>query len=341
MPVYRLTVAYDGTRFHGFQRQIENAALTAKTRDNYSNNPVKKRPVYEPDGTRKNCCISVQEVLELVILQDLYPNQTTADEVCLKFSGRTDKGVHARGQTVTVNLPTTTTAGSSSEEEQPNVWKLRQSFNSRLPVDISVVAVACLGPSTTFDPRRDVVQKRYSYTLKYQRKLSEKDQKLLGGPLNSIRHALNDPPCLWVCPWALDDTHLPKLVERLQGTHDYSAFVHKAVRKERENTLTVSSIQFTVMNTRTDFYYYETNGDGPGKEEPFAVPVDFVTARFEFAAKGFRRTMLRNLVGYCVDVCRGLEGVPAVDQVFDAEIGPKARINAAPASGLCLESVSY
>jgi len=341
MPVYRLTVAYDGTRFHGFQRQIENAALTAKTTTTSNGyiNPVKKRPVYEPDGTRKNCCLSVQEVLELVILQDLYPNQTTADEVCLKFSGRTDKGVHARGQTVTVNLPTTTTttAGSSSDvEEPPNVWKLRQSFNSRLPVDISVVAVACLGPSTTFDPRRDVVQKRYSYTLKYQRKLSEKNQKLLGGPLNSIRHALNDPPCLWVCPWALDDTHLPELVERLQGTHDYSAFVHKAVRKERENTLTVSSIQFTVINTHTDFYC-ETDGNG----EPFAFPVDFVTARFEFTAKGFRRTMLRNLVGYCVDVCRGLEGVPAVDQVFDAEIGPKARINAAPASGLCLESVSY
>lgn len=349
MPLYKLVVAYDGTRFHGFQRQIDNAAMMAKS----AARPRKRPQFDESDGTRKRCTMSVQEVLEMVILHDLYPSSsiassnnnnnhptttTTIGEINLKFAGRTDRGVHARGQVVTIRLPVA-----------ENVWRLRQSINSRLPVDISVVQVELL--TADLDPRRDVVEKRYSYTIKYQRcprswSNNNQQSSMIGGPLNSIRHALDDPPCLWVCPWALDDALLPKLLEQLQGTHDYSAFVHKEDRHAKNNTLTIS-IEFVVLETRTDYYEPTSTAedDGNDKEaEAAAFPVDFVTARFDFKGKGFRRSMLRNLVGYSVDVCRGLDSVPSVERVFDSNSnnnGHSVAICAAPASGLCLESVTY
>jgi len=355
MPLYKLVVAYDGTRFHGFQRQIDNSAMTAKS----AVRPRKRPQFDESDGTRKRCTLSVQEVLEMVILHDLYPSSasvsstngnnptttTTIEEINLKFAGRTDKGVHARGQVVTIRLP-----GEGPE----NVWRLRQSINSRLPVDISVISVELL--TVDLDPRRDVVEKRYSYTIKYQRlcpSWSNLQASMIGGPLNSIRHALDDPPCLWVCPWPLDDSLMSKLLEQLQGTHDYSAFVHKEDRQAKNNTLTIA-IDFVVMETRTDYYQPTTivGDDGDSNEvaaaaAAAAIPVDFVTARFDFKGKGFRRSMLRNLVGYSVDVCRGLDGVPPVDRVLDSNSsnnnnnGTSVAICAAPASGLCLESVSY
>lgn len=62
MRIYRLTVAYDGTEFHGFQRQ---------------------------PGVR-----TVQEVLERAL------EQLLSQEVTVVAAGRTDRGVHAEGQVV-------------------------------------------------------------------------------------------------------------------------------------------------------------------------------------------------------------------------------------------------
>lgn len=352
MTMYKLVVAYDGTRFHGFQRQIDNDALDAISLSrNPSLNLPKKRPVMTNNGTRKHCCITVQEVLERIILQDLYPHQTTADIVCMRFAGRTDKGVHARGQVVSFCVPVA----------YENTWKLRQAFNSRLPIDISVVSVEELvDDAISFDPRKDAVLKHYSYTFKYQRKLPvvvasiELDEAMIGGPLNSMRHALNDSSTTWLCPWTLDDSQLPNLVQKLQGTHDYSAFVHKSVRHAQNNTLTVT-IRYTVLNLKTDYYHPTTTLPG-NKDTHYCnnknnepIPVDFVTARLDFEATGFRRTMVRNLVGYCVDVCRKRDGVATCEQVLmdpqnssaDDATSATIAIHAAPALGLCLESVSY
>ena len=135
-------------------------------------------------------------------------------------------------------------------------------------------------------------------------------------------------------PWSLNDSILPKLVEQLRGTHDYTAFVHKEDRHAKDNRLDVA-IDFTIVGTRTD--YFCPNNDNTEQR----IPVDFVTARFDFRSKGFRRTMLRNLVGYMVDVCRGLEHLPTVDQLFSEHDRAPFAISAAPALGLCFESVSY
>jgi tRNA U38,U39,U40 pseudouridine synthase TruA len=76
-----------------------------------------------------------------------------------------------------------------------------------------------------------------------------------------------------------------------------------------------------------------------------SMNVETVTGQFVFEATGFRRTMLRNIVGYFVDQCRvrddedGTTIVMEDKDPFGDEMAGK--INAAPASGLCLESVTY
>src|SRR5690349_20382715 len=109
-----LLVEYDGTGFAGSQAQAN-----ART---------------------------VQDVLEAALLG------LTAEAQRVRFAGRTDSGVHARGQVVT--LDTTTAHGAST---------VRAALNARLPEDVVVRAACEVAPD--FDPRRHALARRYMYTI--------------------------------------------------------------------------------------------------------------------------------------------------------------------------------
>jgi len=113
-----LLVSYDGTRYHGFQTQ--------------------------PNGN------TIQDRLEDAI------RKLTGEEVRVTGSGRTDAGVHARGQVVNFH----TLSRIPAER-----WAL--ALNSRLPEDIVVRAAAEVDPS--FHARRDAVAKTYRYTINTNR----------------------------------------------------------------------------------------------------------------------------------------------------------------------------
>lgn len=318
MPFYlKMKIAYDGSRFSGFQRQMSNISMIQRP---------PKRPHWNTNGTKKEVSVTVQECIEDAVVSysnHMTPKESiTVNDLKLKFAGRTDKGVHARGQVVTVCLP----------KILESLDEIKRGINSRLPMDISVDTVENLGEDEdlVLDPRRDVKMKTYSYTLKYRRKVMVEDASgdQILAPLcqlgtYSFRHAL-DSPCLWLCPWPLDDSRLNDLCERLQGEHNYSAFVHKENRNEQSQILTIKQISVSTQDLTDEI-----------------APV--VLARFVLQAKGFRRTMVRNLVGYCVDVCRGLDTVVELDwdSIWSGSDAVGDRINAAPASGLCLESVVY
>jgi tRNA U38,U39,U40 pseudouridine synthase TruA len=189
-------------------------------------------------------------------------------------------------------------------------------------------------------------------------------------------------------PWALDDSIFPQLCETLRGTHDYSVFVHKQVRYDKSQVMTIDSIDFEII-TEQRIPHEQYN---PVDKTPTTPPVDdkesssssktttattdaaatvqVVTARLVFRAKGFRRTMVRNLVGFCVDRCRGAPALLAqsVDTTTTTTTTPPStttssstwndnqlwtfdndnrreqvasKIHAAPASGLCLDHVLY
>lgn len=109
-----LTVEYDGSKYHGFQYQ-KNAS-------------------------------SVQEELEKSIA-DL-----TGEWVRVHGAGRTDAGVHAKGQVVAFNTRSNIALDA-----------LRQALNHYLPDDIAVIGAYAV--DDTFDPRRDAVARWYRYTV--------------------------------------------------------------------------------------------------------------------------------------------------------------------------------
>ena len=125
-------------------------------------------------------------------------------------------------------------------------------------------------------------QKVYSYTIKYRRKLLPDDNNdglPEMGP-HSIRSAL-DSPCLWVCPWALDDSKLPELCRNLQGLHNFRVFVHKHDRDKQDNH--VLSVDRICVDER---HIVQTAvGHKTQQREEEKAPI--VLARLEFHAKGF------------------------------------------------------
>jgi tRNA pseudouridine38-40 synthase len=110
-------------------------------------------------------------------------------EVALTVAGRTDRGVHARGQV------------ASYEGEPADA----RALNAVLPGDIAVLA--CTAAPDGFDARRDAVSRTYCYRLLARRAPS---------PLERGR-------ALW-WPHRVDLAELERCAAALEGLHDFMAF---------------------------------------------------------------------------------------------------------------------
>ncbi len=190
MAHYKMTVAYDGTAYHGFQIQ-ENA-------------------------------LTIQHFLEKA-LAALYGT-------CIRVeaAGRTDAGVHARGQVVNYCAP------SLVPEAQ-----LPAALNGLLPKDILVIGAKQVEES--FSARRDARAKIYSYTI---------DR----GPFPDVlcrRYA-------WHISRPLDLQAMQKAATYLEGKHDFRAF-QAAGSRVRTTVRTLFSLKLTVEG---QFISFGFNGDG-------------------------------------------------------------------------------
>lgn len=156
----RLDLGYDGTGFHGWASQPR--LRTVQT--------------------------TLEQALQVVLR---LPQQPT-----VVVAGRTDTGVHARGQVVHVDLDDITAA----------VLKpLRRQLNGVLPEDVRVQSVV-VAPSG-FDARYSALARRYSYRLV--------DAPAVD-PLERLSVVLHGKP--------LDVDRLNAASEPLLGLHDFSAF---------------------------------------------------------------------------------------------------------------------
>ncbi len=89
---------------------------------------------------------TVQDTLEAALVQ------FTGEQQRMRFAGRTDSGVHARGQVVTLDTSTV---------HEPARWVA--ALNRYLPMDVAVRA-AC-EVAAEFDPRRGARLRRYAYRI--------------------------------------------------------------------------------------------------------------------------------------------------------------------------------
>ena len=100
---YLLTVEYNGFRFRGFQRQTNPD--TDKNGDAPSKVIIQRGKKRKHNSNGKLILVTsttIQEFIEDAILQY---TKTSRAELDFKFAGRTDAGVHARGQLVAAYLP--------------------------------------------------------------------------------------------------------------------------------------------------------------------------------------------------------------------------------------------
>ncbi|WP_338697271.1 tRNA pseudouridine(38-40) synthase TruA [Streptomyces sp. Q6] len=130
----------------------------------------------------------------------------------LTVAGRTDSGVHARGQVAHVDLPVDVWA----EHEE----KLLKRLGGRLPRDVRVWSVA-EAPSG-FNARFSAIWRRYAYRVT--------DHP--GGVDPLLRGHV-----LWH-DWPLDVDAMNAAAERLLGEHDFAAYC-----KRREGATTIRTLQ--------------------------------------------------------------------------------------------------
>lgn len=172
---YKLTIEYDGTRYEGWQRQ----AKTDKT---------------------------IQGKIEQVL------SRMEDRPIEIDGAGRTDAGVHAKGQTATVQL---------SAKWKPE--EIQAYLNEYLPEDIGVVLVQRV--PDRFHARLWATGKTYSYRIGTDGYKSVFDRK--------FRYSLGE---------ALDVDAMRKAADYLLGTHDFKAFCGNPKMK-KSTVRTIESIE--------------------------------------------------------------------------------------------------
>ena len=173
----RLDICYDGTRYNGWQRQTAH------------------------DNT-------IQGKLETALSRIL------GEPIEISASGRTDTGVHARGQV----------ANFHTDSAMPCVELLAE-LRKYLPEDIGIYS--CREVSPRFHARLNALEKTYQYRL-----------------WNSDRPCVFDRRFVAVMEEALDVERMQEAAQLLLGTHDFSAFcANKKMKKSTVRTIKSFTVQ--------------------------------------------------------------------------------------------------
>lgn len=267
-------MAYDGSGFSGFQAQ---------------------------DGSKQR---TVQGVLEGVLSQRL----NTAIRVVA--AGRTDAGVHARGQAIHFDVPFVV----------EDLEKVQTSVDKMLPTD---VALWNLQPAPA-KVRKEVnnVWGEYAWNVMYDNTAKLYSYQLAVGPvMHPIdRHTRWHPD--YVDQW-LDVNQLRQVLQVYVGTHDFRALAGAVDHLEQRSG--------TKVDTRRTVYKVDLVDEGN----------DYY--RIDIQLKGALYKQVRNMVGTALDVCRGNRlDVDGLRQLL--QDGPSRRANKskpAPPQGLTLEMVYF
>ncbi|MCI0363539.1 MAG: tRNA pseudouridine(38-40) synthase TruA [Phycisphaerales bacterium] len=229
MPRYKLTVAYDGTDFHGWQKQQRTDADSSEESATVDERPGMAMPgrcgsaddLSSPPALR-----TVQGTLEKAV------RRVVGHEVNVLGASRTDAGVHARGQV----------AAFSSNVEIP-VDRLARAITSRLPDDVQVTHAEMVHDE--FDPISDAIAKGYRYRIAH-------------GCARGIK-PLFDRHFVTRLAQRLDPELMNEAARMLLGEHDFASFAR--ISHGRESTVR-TIYECKVMATSKRRCHIDVAGNG-------------------------------------------------------------------------------
>lgn len=191
MSNYKMVLQYEGTRYQGWQRQ-------------------------ESTGN------TIQGKIEALL------SRMCGTQVEIQGSGRTDAGVHAKGQIANVHMQT-----DKTPEE------IMDYMNRYLPEDIGVISVTEVGER--FHSRLNAKGKTYCYQI-----------------INSTLPHVFDRRYSYVYPAKLNLNAMRQAAEVLIGTHDFASFT--SAKKGKKST--VRTIEDIRMEEDGDIIRIFYSGDG-------------------------------------------------------------------------------
>ncbi len=308
MPRYKLTIAYDGTDFCGWQKQLP---------------PDESAPPPAPGEDRPRTELrTVQGVLERAV------REAVREPVILTGASRTDSGVHAWGQCASFLSNPDPDKGVGWPAER-GLHSLVRAINGKLPRDVLVRDAAVVHDD--FDPISGAVEKEYTYTFAvgYDRPLWDR---------RFVFHTWHE----------LDPAPMAEAARHLIGEHDFASFAQinhgRRTTVRRIYNCTVEDLS----PGGADFQSASSSvarlgGAEPGSPIPLPplFPGDFRRLRVRVSGSGFLYNMVRILAGTLMEVGRGKidpAHIPAILESKDrrANHGPTL-----PPQGLRLEWVRY
>lgn len=191
MSNYKMVLQYEGTRYQGWQKQVS----TENT---------------------------IQGKLENLL------TRMCGEKVEIQGSGRTDAGVHAKGQVANAHMRT---------DKKPE--EIMAYMNKYLPEDIGVTALTEV--EERFHSRLLAKGKTYCYQI-----------------INSEMPHVFERRYSYVYPEKLNLEAMRKAADLLEGTHDFAAFT--SAKKSKKST--VRTIEEIRIETEGDIVRFFFSGDG-------------------------------------------------------------------------------
>ncbi|MFO0830468.1 MAG: tRNA pseudouridine synthase A [Phycisphaerales bacterium] len=323
MPRYKLTIAYDGTNFCGWQKQEPfrdrtalaggqqaDAIYTPSSHDKMPVVPAEKIAgelgVREGEDRARVALRTVQHVVEQAV------RVVVRERVNLDGASRTDTGVHARGQVgaFTCSGRDEGTEGQEGGAENPHsgwplsrsVERLVRALNGNLPEDVVVMGAEVVHEQ--FNPVGDATSKAYSYTIHNARERAMWDRNYV--------HHVYEP---------LDVAAMQQAAAHFVGEQDFVAFA-----AANHGRLTTVRTVFSCGVTATPI-----GGMHAGMPQ---------RVRIDISGSGFLYNMVRIISGTLVEVGRGRIKPDAVPGIITGK-DRRAAGPTLPGRGLCLEWIRY
>ncbi|WP_418969707.1 tRNA pseudouridine(38-40) synthase TruA [Alloscardovia omnicolens] len=295
----RIDLAYDGTDFHGWARQNNQRTVQGEIES------------------------AIAKVLRL-----------EADDVQLTVAGRTDAGVHARGQVCHIDVDDDVLdraighmSGVTGQQA------LERRLKRLVPADIAVYSV-CEAPEG-FDARFSASDRVYVYRV---------------ADFAAVRDPRLRTMVLRVDDY-LDVDAMNQAARSTIGLHDFGSFA-----LPNQGGTTIREVKFAAWQRVPEHALTPQQIYGGGAEQRTTQAVgadpefqsrayEIVNAEsglltFTIIADAFARNMVRSLVGACIAVGRGKKTA----QWFESKVKNPQReglTGPAPACGLTLERVNY